>query len=240
MQLESIGPLQVYTAGAPRRGDGDGPAILLCHGYGATGDDLVSLAHVVDAGLTVRWFFPEAPIAMDFNGFTAGLAWWPIDLERIMALRGRGQSRVLARETPGGLAEAREALEATIAELCRTRDVQRDKLIVGGFSQGAMLATEVALHAEAPFAGLAVLSGTLLSEDRWAAAARKTGPQIHAFLTHGRADPLLPFEGAVALRDLLVSSGAQVTWIAHQGQHEIPPAALEGLAAFARARLGTG
>jgi phospholipase/carboxylesterase len=241
MQPETIGPLQVYSAGgSDRRGGGSGPAILLCHGFGATGDDLVALARVVDAGPAVRWLFPEAPNALEFNGFVAGRAWWPIDIERLQQLQQRGQARALAGETPEGLASAREALEATIAELERSRGVRREQLILGGFSQGAMLATEIALHSERPFAGLCVLSGNLVSEDRWAEAARKTGPALHAFLTHGRADQILPFEGSVALRDLLLAAGAKVEWIAHNGQHEIPPAALSGLAAFARARLVAG
>jgi phospholipase/carboxylesterase len=242
MQPESIGPLKVYvTGGSDRRGGGNGPAILLCHGFGATGDDLVSLSRTVDVGQEVRWFFPEAPLALEFDGFLAGQAWWPIDLQRLQQLARRGQSRALVSETPAGLAEARAALEATIAELERTREVRPDQLIIGGFSQGAMLTTEIALHREgAEFAGLAVLSGNLLSEDRWTAAARKMGPRLHAFLTHGREDSILPFAGALALRDMLLSQGAKIEWVAHQGQHEIPPAALIGLAAFARSRLGMG
>jgi phospholipase/carboxylesterase len=242
MQPELIGPLQVYTAGGSvRRGQGQGPAILLCHGYGATGEDLVELARMVDAGREVRWFFPEAPLAIEFDGFVAGQQWWPLDIQSIQELTRRGQSRSLASETPFGLAEARADLEATIAELERTHHVRPDQLIIGGFSQGAMLTTEIALHREGtPFAGLVVFSGNLVSEDRWAAAARKTGPKLHALVTHGRADPMLPFNGAIALRDLLLAAGAHVEWVAHQGQHEIPPAALSGLAAFARARLGTG
>jgi phospholipase/carboxylesterase len=228
MPQQTIGPLRVTTFGS-----GDGPAILLCHGFGAPGDDLVALARVIDAGSGVRWFFPEAPLALAWGG----RAWWEIDLERLQEAARRGQRRVLAGETPDGLAAARTALEATIAELERSFGVRRDALVIGGFSQGAMLTTEVALHAERPFAGLVVLSGNLLSEDRWTEAARRAGPSLHALLTHGRSDPLLPFEGAEALRDLLVAGGADVEWVAHRGQHEIPPAALDALGAFARKRL---
>jgi Zn-dependent M28 family amino/carboxypeptidase len=66
-----------------------------------------------------------------------------------------------------------------------------------------MLTTEIALHAEEPFAGLAILSGTLVSADRWAEAARARGASIHALQAHGRRDPLLPFAAAEALRDLV-------------------------------------
>ncbi|MEP7121526.1 MAG: hypothetical protein ABJE95_11470 [Byssovorax sp.] len=234
MSPEMIGPLRVHSAGgSDRRGGGDGPAILLCHGFGAPGDDLVSLARVIDAGPSVRWFFPEAPLSIP----GAGRAWWPLDMARIQQMMMRGDPRALAEETPPGLAKAREALEATIAALETERGVARDKLILGGFSQGAMLTTEIAIHAERPFAGLAALSGNLLSADRWIEAAARSGPSIHAFIAHGRRDPVLPFAGAEALRAMLEEAGASVDWVAHGGQHEIPPPVVTGLAAFARRRF---
>jgi phospholipase/carboxylesterase len=226
---QMIGPLRVTSLGR-----GDGPAVLLCHGFGAPGDDLVPLGRAIDAGPGVRWFFPEAPIELQWGG----RAWWEIDLMRLQMLHLRGVRRPLSAETPPGLAAARQALEETIAALESGFGVRREALVIGGFSQGAMLTTELALHADRPFAGLAVLSGNLLSEDRWKEAAQRTGPSVHALLTHGRSDPLLPFEGAEALRDLLAGAGADVDWLAHQGQHEIPASALEKLAAFARKRLG--
>lgn len=234
MLPDLLGPLRVHAAGgSDRRGGGDGPAILLCHGFGAPGDDLLALARVIDAGVGVRWFFPEAPITLPWGG----RAWWPLDLERIQEMQRRGDARVLADETPDGLAPARAALEATIAALVAERGVTRDRLIVGGFSQGAMVTTEVALHAAGPFAGLAGISGNLLSGERWAAAACLAGPSLHAFLAHGRQDPVLPFAGAEALRALLEKAGASVEWVAHGGQHEIPPAVVTGLGAFARRRF---
>ncbi|MFO0758253.1 MAG: hypothetical protein U0359_17290 [Byssovorax sp.] len=226
-----IGPLRVHARGGDdRRGGGAGPAILLCHGFGAPGDDLVAFSRVIDAGRGVRWFFPEAPLSLDWGG----RAWWNIDMVRLQTLAMRGARREMANETPDGLAEARAALEATIAELEESHGVTRDRLLLGGFSQGAMITTEIALHAERPFAGLAILSGTLISAERWAAAVKRTGPSIKALVTHGRADPLLPFEGAEALRALLEGAGAQVEWVPHHGAHEIPPPAVDRLTAFAR------
>ena len=234
MLPELLGPLRVHAAGgSDGRGGGDGPAILLCHGFGAPGDDLVSLARVIDAGPGVRWFFPEAQLTVP----GAGRAWWPLDMARIQAMQMRGDPRVLAEETPAGLATARAALEATIAALEAERGVARDKLIVGGFSQGAMLTTEVALHASRPFAGLAVISGNLLSAERWTEAAGRSGPSIHAFVAHGRRDPVLPFVGAESLHALLLKVGASVDWVTHGGGHEIPPPVVVGLAAFARRRF---
>lgn len=234
MEPPRIGPLRVHTAG---RGDDAAPAILLCHGFGAPGDDLVPLARATDAGRDVRWFFPEAPIALDLGWGMSGRAWWNIDMERWQRLMMTGQAHRLVEETPPGLAESRAALEQTIDALERDHGVHRDRLIIGGFSQGAMITTEVALHAERPFAGLVILSGALISADRWAAAARARAAGIRAFQAHGRRDPLLPFAAAEALHALLTEAGAEVEWAPHGGEHEIPQAALDRLAAFVRRRF---
>ncbi|MBL8741688.1 MAG: phospholipase [Myxococcales bacterium] len=240
MERASIGGLTVWVAGGDdRKGGGDGPAIVLCHGFGASGDDLAALHRVIDVERTTRWFFPEGPLTIDFGGGQEGRAWWPIDMERLMMMQARGEPRLLAQETPAGLAEARLALEGLLADLERSRGVVPERTILGGFSQGAMLTTEIALHAvERPFAGLCAWSGALLCEDRWTPAAAVTGPQIHALVTHGRRDPVLPFAGGVALKTLLEKAGASVRFIEHGGGHEIPPPALDGLARLARERLG--
>src|SRR5690349_5665654 len=92
MTSSMTGPLQVHRAGgSDRRGGGDGPAILLCHGFGAPGDDLVSLAQVIDTGAGVRWFFPEAPRTVDFGHGMTGRAWWLIDMMRRQELILRGR-----------------------------------------------------------------------------------------------------------------------------------------------------
>ena len=239
MTAFEAGPLRVHAAGgSDRRGGGDGPAIVLCHGFGAPGDDLVSLARVIDAGPGVRWFFPEAPLELRLGFGVAGRAWWEIDMARLEQLMRRADVQQLIQDTPAGLAEARAALEACIDALVRDHGVARDRMILGGFSQGAMVSTEVALHAAQPFAGVVLLSGALISAPRWTLAARVTGPSLRVLMTHGRADPLLPFEGAEMLRALLEGAGASVAWAPHNGQHEIPELACDRFAAFARARLG--
>jgi phospholipase/carboxylesterase len=231
-QLIRRGGLRVHAIGP----DKEGPAVLLCHGFGAPGDDLVPLADAIDLGARVRWFFPEAHLGLQGWGIPGG-AWWPIDMVRLQRSALQGDVEGYLRETPDGLAEARGHLEACIADLEAQHGVTRDNLIIGGFSQGAMLTTEVALHAEKPYAGLAILSGTLISSARWVAAAAQNGPKLHVLQSHGRADPILPFSTGEALRDLLVTSGAQVQWVPHPGGHEIPGVVLSALAAFAHARL---
>jgi phospholipase/carboxylesterase len=108
------------------------------------------------------------------------------------------------------------------------------KLVLGGFSQGAMLACDLALRTERPLAGLAILSGTLIAKSEWAPLAPKRAG-LRALVSHGQSDPILPFGQAERLRDFLSGAGLDVKWIPFRGQHEIPPQALEGLAQLVRA-----
>lgn len=240
MKKFKAGDLNVVgVGGEDRDGGGDGPAIILCHGFGASGDDLVSLARVVDVGRETRWFFPEAPLDLSAMFGGPARAWWPIDMERMMKARERGQTRELAKETPERLPKARAEILSMLDALESSHGVRRDRTILGGFSQGAMLTTEVALHAfDRPFAGLAILSGTLVSEERWTEAAKRTGPGLHALITHGRRDDILPFVGAEALRDMLTAAGATIDFVPHNGGHEIPESALAGLLRLATRTKG--
>jgi phospholipase/carboxylesterase len=121
--------------------------------------------------------------------------------------------------------------------LSRDHGVRRDQLIVGGFSQGAMLATELSTMLGEPFAGLVLLSGTQIGGDRWREGAERLGGRLSVLLAHGRRDQLLPFGRAEALRDMLVKAGASVEFVPHHGAHEIPQGVVERLGAFARGKF---
>lgn len=228
MKTTTLGDLRVRIVGGDdREGGGTGPAIVLMHGFGAPGDDLVSLWRVVDAPPGTRFVFPEAPLALP-GGF-GGRAWWMIDLARIERALERGETRDLSRDVPEGLAEARAAVVAMLDDLERT--LRPSKLVLGGFSQGAMLACDVALRTDRALAGLVLLSGTFLAEDEW----RPLMPRRRAmpvFASHGKDDRLLPFGQSENLRAALADAGLPVTWMPFRGAHEIPPKVVEGLGVF--------
>ena len=110
------------------------------------------------------------------------------------------------------------------------------RVLLGGFSQGAMLATDVALRLEEAPLGLVALSGTLLVEDVWAPKA-KARAGLHVFQTHGRNDPILSFLAATWLHELFVSSGMQVELHPFDGGHTIHPDAMVKLGEFIARRV---
>jgi phospholipase/carboxylesterase len=100
-----------------------------------------------------------------------------------------------------------------------------------GFSQGAMLAIDVAL-AGAPAVQLVVaMSGVLLMDSVPALTApHPSKPRF--LLSHGRGDPLVPFPHGSRAKDLLEQHGFSVTWRPFDGGHEIPPRVLADAAQF--------
>ena len=107
--------------------------------------------------------------------------------------------------------------------------LSNEQIVIGGFSQGAMLATDVALRLPQSPAALCVLSGALVNEREWSQRAAHRGA-LKVLQSHGRYDSILPFAMGTALCDLLREAGAEVDFIAFNGDHEIPPLVLQRLA----------
>lgn len=234
MKVEQLGGLKVrLTGGTDGRGGGDGPVVVLLHGWGAPGDDLVPLGQEIDAPRETRFVFPEAPLSLQM-GFGDSRGWWMLDIEKRQREIAAGRARDLSREVPKGLAEARAKVIALFDEL--ERRVGTTQLVLGGFSQGAMLACDVALRTGTPLAGLVLLSGTLLAADEWTPLMPKR-KGLRVFQSHGSADPLLPSFMAEQLRDVLKQGGLSVEWVGFRGGHEIPGLVLDRLGAFLRTAL---
>jgi phospholipase/carboxylesterase len=226
MRELSLGALRArLCGGTDREGGGTGPVVILMHGFGAPGTDLVPLWRELSVPADVRFVFPEAPLDLGFGG----RAWWHIDMARLQDRFQPGAVERLIAEIPEGIAEARSALLELLDALERDHGVVPEKTILGGFSQGAMLALDTVLHSERKFGGLAILSGTLISHDEWLKRmpARAGLPVLQS---HGRADPVLPFALAERLRDELVAAGLLVDFAPFNGGHGIAGPALDGLA----------
>jgi phospholipase/carboxylesterase len=230
MREVQLGALRARIAGGTDRdGGGTGPVVVLLHGYGAPGTDLVPLWRELSVPQAVRFVFPEAPLELGFGG----RAWWHIDMARLQDRFSTGAVARLTAEVPEGSAESREAVLGLLAALERDFGAKPETTVIGGFSQGAMLATDVVLRTQRAFAGLAVLSGTLISHHEWQPlmSARKGLPVLQS---HGRSDAVLPFAVAEQLRDELSAAGLTVEFIPFNGGHGIPGAVLEGLASLIR------
>lgn len=212
--------------------------VVLCHGFGAPGTDLVTLGQYIvqiDPLLNgrVRFVFPAAPLSLEDVGMPGARAWWPLDVRKLQMAMATGEFRDLRNDEPPELPAARDMLLGLLAEIDKQWNVPIDRVVLGGFSQGSMLATDVTLRLPTPPAALCVWSGTLLSESVWRELAANH-PGVPVFQSHGRQDMMLPFVAAEWLRDLLTESGFDVEFLPFNGPHSIPPDALQRTAALLR------
>lgn len=230
MRMHTYGGLDVHIAGGPdREGGGNGPVVILLHGFGAPGDDLVSLWRTLRVPDDVRFVFPVAPLKLD-EGLPDGRAWWMLSMD-LAALHGtQGRARDIDA-VPDGLAAARERVLAMLDDLDRHEGLPHNRVFLGGFSQGAMLACDTILRSSRPFAGLIILSGSIIARPEWE-ARWPTRRGLPVFQSHGTDDPVLPHNTAAKLKDTLIRHGLAVTWSEFRGGHEIPLSVLEQLGAF--------
>jgi phospholipase/carboxylesterase len=242
-QTRTYGGLQCQVFDALPDGVEPELVVVMCHGFGAPGADLVSLGPEIAAmrpelAGSLRFVFPAAPLSLDAFGLYGGRAWWLLDLEARMRMIERGEIRSLRNDVPHGLSEARDSMLDLVRAVASEAGLPASKIVLGGFSQGGMIATDVALHLPEAPAALVILSGTLMNEDGW----RELAPRrrsLPVFQSHGRDDAILPFVAAEWLRDLLQGAGLDVEFVPFAGAHAIPRVVLDRLAAFL-AQLVTG
>jgi phospholipase/carboxylesterase len=162
--------------------------VVLCHGYGADGNDLIALAEAWRKVLPETAFVaPHAPERCP----GAGYQWFPI-------------TRLEPLQMRQGVERAAPVLEAFLAAELAARDLAPERLALVGFSQGAMLALHVGLRLKP--AAIVGLSGLL-------ATPVPQGPHpTPVLLGHGDRDTMIPPEALFASAVTLGLSGVAVEW----------------------------
>ncbi len=204
-------------------GAADAPlAVVLLHGYNMQPADLSPFAHSL--GVPALFLMPQGPELCP----TGGHAWWDIDgVARERALLAG--PRDLVDQYPAGLAAARQHLSRFLGAIAV--DFQPRRMVIGGFSQGGMLALDWLLRGSAHADGLVLLSASRLALGDWQPrCARLQG--LPVFVSHGETDRDLSFGAGERLRDFVMDGGAQVTWVPFGGGHEIPLVVWRGLRKF--------
>ncbi len=168
--------------------------VILLHGRGANGDDLIGLApHLAQALPDAAFVSPNAPHDCDI-GF--GYQWFA----------GGPDSDPESRL--GQIRETAELVNAFIDDELAKHHLSNDRLALVGFSQGTMMALFVAPRRENPCAGVMGFSGRLESPD---ALEREVKCRPPVVLVHGDADPVLPANMMTDAAAALTASGFEVS-----------------------------
>ena len=182
------------SGGKPRR------LVILLHGLGADGNDLIGLAPYWARLLPDAEFLsPNAPFPCDMAPY--GYQWF--------SSQDRSPDAVL-----GGVRAAAPILDAFINEALEQRGLGSGELALVGFSQGTMMSLFVGLRRAEPVAGIVGFSGRLLAPELLASELRSRPPIL---LVHGTEDPLVPYSSLAAAETTLKAAGVPVETVTSVG-----------------------
>ncbi|GMG80853.1 alpha/beta fold hydrolase [Paralimibaculum aggregatum] len=200
--------------------------VILLHGYGADGNDLIGLARpMADYLPDTAFFAPDAPQPCRVN--PAGRQWFPIPPID-------GSSEVEMHE---GYVAAAELLDSTIEAAIAEAGVGREATALLGFSQGTMMALSVGPRRAPGLAGIVGFSGRLI--DHAALGLAEARPPV--LLVHGDADEVVPHSSLAEAEKGLSAAGFPVNTFTSKGTgHGIAPDGLGLATGFLAEVFGLG
>jgi len=199
------------TLERPAAGEPEG-ALVLLHGRGADEHDLFPLLDALDPDRRLHGYTPRAPLALPPGG-----AHWYV-VPRV----GYPDPETFAAGF-AALEEWFDALPFGVGDI-----------VLGGFSQGAVMTYALGLGQGRPRTRLLVaLSGFIPTVDGWSSDLESPFPPIA--IAHGAYDPVISVEFGRQARDLLVRAGADVWYRESPVEHSIDPRILPELRALVAA-----
>ena len=182
--------------------------MIWLHGLGADGRDFEPIVPQLDLRIPVRFVFPHAPVRpVTINGGAEMRAWYDIDPRAPLA-----GSDDIARS-------AAQAAELVAAE--GERGIGPERIVLAGFSQGGVVALQLALSSDQRFAGVMALSTYVHDHEHLAERVSFASIDVPIFMAHGVADPMIPIARAVTSREALAALNYRVEWREYGMGHQV-------------------
>ncbi len=197
--------------------------IVWLHGLGADGYDFVPITRELALPFAVRYLFPHAPIqAVTINGGQRMRAWYDIASPNLI----EQVDKVGIRRAQGWITAL---LEAQV-----TQGISPDRLVLGGFSQGGVMALEVGARYKPSLAGLVALSAYLAVPEEFPEASPNSPPIL---MVHGSQDPIVPLALAEHSRRVLERKAYRVSFQIFPMGHAVCAEEVALLERWLKARL---
>ncbi len=168
-------------------------AMVLVHGRGATAQSILELGAVLDHP-NLAYLAPQA----------RGNTWYPYSF-----------LAPITQNEPGITSGLQAVVEAVAA--IEAAGIQAEKIIIGGFSQGACLASEFVARHPRRYGGLLAFSGGLIGPPGMARDYEGSLDGTPVFIGCSDVDPHIPLERVTETADTLVELGASVNKKIYRG-----------------------
>ncbi len=189
------------------------PLVIMMHGRGADAYDLADIAPMLDSGSGYRFMFPNAPKPWEaYPGMTFGFTWfdgWP--------------------PQGGVFAESRKLILDFLEAVTQRYPTSEGKIIVSGFSQGALMALDTGFRTTQKLAGIVAMSGALHEGDLPDLDSHR---EIPVLLVHGTNDELIPVTAARRARRVLEDHGIVAEYHEFAMGHQVTEESMAVVANF--------
>tara|TARA_Y100001958_G_C20961792_1_gene360278 strand:- start:54 stop:710 length:657 start_codon:yes stop_codon:yes gene_type:complete len=181
-------------------------AVILCHGYGGDGNDISILANYWRAHLTETIFLcPDAPEKCAAS--PSGFQWFD--------LMDQTPEQVLAKSL---VAESK--LNKLIDEVKKNYDLKSNQIIIGGFSQGCMIALQTGLKRKDTINSIIGYSGRIIDTEH---LSKNINSKPQVILMHGDKDQVVSIDSLLEAKDFFNKNNYQIeTKIFKNCEHRIP------------------
>lgn len=197
--------------------------VIWLHGLGDSGNGFAPIvpALKIPDDLGIRFVFPHAPVRpITINNGMTMRAWYDIaslDFNHRADVQGVEES-------------ANQVLALMEAE--HQKGVPWDKMLLAGFSQGGVIAYQIATRIKHKLAGVMALSTYMSQPEAVATHGVDVNKSTPFFCAHGQQDEVVPmFLGHAAFK-VLEQNGYQVTWHEYLMQHNVCPQQITDMSDF--------
>lgn len=206
----------------PSKAKSNPPVLILLHGYGSSEGDLIEVSKTLDERFLT--FSLRAP----FKGSEVGYSWYELTRTRT--------NEITSNYTE--LKESKAKILSFISNACKAYKADSTKVFLLGFSQGAIMAYDMALTNPKKIAGILALSGKMLEDSKTAMAETTSVAKIKFFIAHGNSDNVISIKEAEKASEFLKTKNIkEVTYKNYEMPHSISGAELNDIKTWLKKQI---
>jgi len=217
LPAQSINTTLTYSVNRPAKQSAKTPVLIMLHGYGSNEADLFEIARGLDGRFIT--FSLRAPYSTNEGGF----CWYSLEFLPNQEFRYNYKEAT----------ESRAKILSFISNACKAYKLDSTQVFLMGFSQGAIMAYDLAIKAPSKIKGIMALSGRLMEESKQQATDWLKVAKVKMFIAHGNSDNVIKVSEAVKADEFFKSKAVKdLSYKEYEMPHSISGKELNDLKAW--------